>query len=96
MSQNFNPQLIKEFLNTLPSQVQNFNQQLIQDLQPKLEQWLSSLNLVSRQEFDLQTKRLNQAKDELSEIKLMLAELQLTSPALSKSSDELENADASG
>lgn len=88
MTDKFSPQLIKEFLSTLPSQMQNFNQQMISDLQPKLEQWLRSLNLVTREEFDCQTRRLSEALAELEQIKQSLSNQQS-----SKSSLELEQTD---
>ncbi len=73
MMSKISPQLIRDFLATLPSQFQQVNQQLISDLQPKLETWLSSLNLVTKSEFDAQAKILKRAQSDLLVIKSQLA-----------------------
>jgi len=67
------PDIIKDFLATLPSQFKTIHQQALDDLKPKLEIWLSSLNLVGKTEFAAQSEVLERCQRDLAELKAAMA-----------------------
>lgn len=75
-AQTTSSDFIKEFLATLPSQFKNLHQSALSELTPKLESWLSSLNLVTKTEFDAQTKILEKAQQDIVSLKATIEALE--------------------
>lgn len=75
-AQTTSSDFIKEFLATLPSQFKNLHQSALNELTPKLESWLSSLNLVTKTQFDAQAKILEKAQKDIVTLKSALETLE--------------------
>ena len=70
------PQSVLEQFNafkaSLPEHIKSTHQRSLEHLKPWIENWLSSANIVTREEFDTQTRILKQLQ---SQVKALQAEL---------------------
>lgn len=61
--------LMKHFLSTIPAKLQNSKAQALEQMQPLLQNWLTQLQLVTQQEFLVQSNILQKTTEELTQLK---------------------------
>lgn len=67
--------LAKKLFAILPTSVQNFEKDIQQKFKEVLQTTFSRLDLVTREEFDVQTKVLARTREKLDALQLQLDEL---------------------
>ena len=68
--------IAKKFGDALPPGVKNLRQELEKNLKAALQASFAKLNLVTREEFDLQTQLLAKSREQLTKLEKRLAELE--------------------
>ncbi len=68
--------LARRLVGTLPEGLRSVREELEQNFRPVLQSALSRLDLVTREEFDVQTEVLATARLKLDELAAKIAELQ--------------------
>ncbi len=72
----FSPKTIedmaKQFVDSLPSNVKNLNQDIQQQLNTALQSWFSKMDLVTREEFDIQCQVLIKTRLKLDALEKQL------------------------
>jgi hypothetical protein len=69
-------EFIQQFLTSLPPQLQNMKNEVEKELRRGLEATFHKLELVTRQEFDIQTQVLAKTRDKLEELEKKVALLE--------------------
>jgi len=69
-------ELVRAVTQSLPQDLQNLREDLNQHLQAALGQGLQKMNLVSREEFDTQTRVLERTRERLEALEARLALLE--------------------
>lgn len=76
----FNPQKLEEFAkqvnDAMPAGVKNFGEEVECKMKHVLQTQLEKLNLVSREDFDVQTHVLLRTREKLTAVEARLAELE--------------------
>ncbi len=67
--------IAKKCGDALPPGVKNLRHELEKNLKAALQATFAKLNLVTREEFDLQVKLLTKSREQLAELEKRLAEL---------------------
>ncbi|MDI9817865.1 MULTISPECIES: accessory factor UbiK family protein [unclassified Legionella] len=68
-------ELAKKLLATLPLSVQNFEKEIQQKFKEVLQASFARLDLVTREEFDIQTKVLARTREKLDELQIEIENL---------------------
>ena len=68
--------IVSHLLKSIPSSVKNLPKDLEKNFKSVLQQWLSKLDLVTREEFDIQMKVLARTREKLQMLKEKLNELE--------------------
>ncbi len=58
-----------QFLSSLPDQVKQAHQKTLEQLKPWFDKWLESMNLVTREEFEVQQKILERLVQDIETLK---------------------------
>ncbi|MBS0286434.1 MAG: accessory factor UbiK family protein [Proteobacteria bacterium] len=66
---------VKQFVESLPPGFKTLNQEMKNQLKQALLQWFSSMDLVTREEFDIQCQVLIKTRLKLDELSAQLANL---------------------
>lgn len=61
--------MMKHFLSSIPAKLHSSKAQALEQIQPLLQNWLSQLQLVTQQEFLVQTNILQKTIEELTQLK---------------------------
>ena len=77
-------EVLSEVSNALPKDIQNFKQEIENNLRATLNASFSKMDLVTREEFDIQTALLQRTRANLEQLQEKLSELE-------KQLDEKEN-----
>jgi len=72
-------ELVKQLSKALPPELKNLEQETRMQFKAVLESGFQKLDLVSREEFDIQVKVLQKTRAKLEEIKVQLENLQANS-----------------
>lgn len=86
----FNPkkleEIAKQVSDVMPAGVKNFGEDVDRKIKQVLQSQLGKLDMVSREEFDVQTHVLLRTREKLAEMEAKFAELEkkLASPELEK------------
>jgi len=76
----FNPQKLEEIAkqvsDALPDGVKNFGEEVDRKIKQVLQAQLGKLDMVSREEFDVQTQVLLRTREKLAEMEAKFAELE--------------------
>lgn len=67
--------LAKKLYTSLPQSLQNFEQEIQQKFKEILQSALSHLDVITREEFDVQTKVLARTREKVEALEIQLAEL---------------------
>ncbi len=70
--------LAKKITGLLPGNVQQIQQDLESNIKALLQSSLSKMNLVSREEFDVQSALLARTREKLDQLEKQLAEIENT------------------
>lgn len=84
-SQSFD-ELVNKLFNILPSSLQHFEKDLKKQFQEILERTFSRLNLVSREEFEVQKKVLARTREKVEKLQKELDHLKSV-PTISEKED---------
>lgn len=76
MSKDSFDEIIKQFSNTLPPQLQTLKREFEKELRRGLTLVVQNLDLVSRQEFDIQTQVLARTREKLERLEKRVLELE--------------------
>ncbi|MDF2529494.1 MAG: yqiC [Gammaproteobacteria bacterium] len=68
--------MANKFISSLPPYMLNFKDELQRDFKSVLQSSFSKLDLVTREEFDVQTKVLARTREKLEALEKKLAELE--------------------
>ena len=68
--------ILSEVSNALPEDMQNFKQELENNLRVTLNAAFSKMDLVTREEFDIQTTLLQRTRAQLDQLQNKLSELE--------------------
>ena len=60
--------MVRQFIDSLPSGLKNLNQDMHQQLSTALQSWFSKMDLVTREEFDIQCQVLIKTRLKLDEL----------------------------
>ena len=71
--------LAKKITDLLPGNIQQVQQDLESSIKALLQSSLTKMNLVSREEFDVQSALLARTREKLDQMEKQLAELEKTS-----------------
>lgn len=78
-------EVLSEVSNALPKDMQNFKKEIETNLRATLNASFSKMDLVTREEFDIQTALLQRTRTQLDELQNKLATLEeLTTESLSE------------
>lgn len=69
-------EFVKTFMEQLPPGLQSLNEEIKIQLQQCLQQTLSKLSLVTREEFDIQTEVLAKTRAKLDQLEQNLQQIQ--------------------
>ncbi len=69
-------EIAKQITESLPSGVKNLSEEVERKVKQVLQAQLNKLDLVNREEFDVQTKVLLRTREKLSSMEAKLAELE--------------------
>lgn len=69
-------EMLSEVSNALPKDMQNFKQEIENNLRATLNASFSKIDLVTREEFDIQTALLQRTRAQLDELQQKLAVLE--------------------
>jgi BMFP domain-containing protein YqiC len=69
--------MANKFISSLPPSLLNFKEELQRDFKSVLQSSLSKLDLVTREEFDIQAKVLARTREKLEALEKKLTELEL-------------------
>ena len=69
-------EILSEISSALPKDMQNFKQEIESNLRATLNASFSKMELVTREEFDIQTALLQRTRAQLDELQKKLAELE--------------------
>ncbi|MDF2690183.1 MAG: yqiC [Gammaproteobacteria bacterium] len=73
----FFDEMANKFISSLPPSLLHFKDELQRDFKTVLQNSFSKLDLVSREEFDVQTKVLARTREKLEALEKKFAELEL-------------------
>lgn len=76
MNQKFFEELSRNFMEGLPPGVKEWHQDMEKGVKAVLQTALSKMNLVTREEFDLQTAVLLRTREKLDALEAKVAELE--------------------
>lgn len=68
-------EMAKQFVDSLPSGLKTFNQEIENHLNQFLQQCFAKMNLVTREEFDIQTQVLATTRAKLEQLEQLLQTL---------------------
>jgi BMFP domain-containing protein YqiC len=71
-------ELVQKLYSSLPSSLQNLENEVQQKFSAILQTTFNHLDLVTREEFDVQTKVLAKTRSKVEELSKQLAQLQVT------------------
>ncbi len=76
----FDPKMIenmaKQFVDSLPPGLKSFNQDMENQLRQFLQAWFSKMDLVTREEFDIQSQVLAKTRQKLERLETTLVALE--------------------
>ena len=73
-------EMASKFANSLPPSLVNFSEDLQRNFKTVLQNSCSKLDLVSREEFDIQTKVLARTREKLEALEMKITALETGSP----------------
>jgi BMFP domain-containing protein YqiC len=76
MNQNFFEELSRNFIESLPPGVKEMHQDVEKNIKAVLQSALSKMNLVTREEFDVQTSVLLRTREKVEALEARLALLE--------------------
>jgi BMFP domain-containing protein YqiC len=79
--------LAKKFYATLPSGLKNFEQEIQQQFKDVLQSTFTRMNLVTRDEFDIQVKVLARTREKVNALETQLNSLAPKKPSKKPSSE---------
>ncbi len=68
--------MAKQFVDSLPPGLKSFNQEVEKQLRQFLQSWFNKMDLVTREEFDIQSQVLTKTRLKLERLEATLATLE--------------------
>lgn len=80
----FFDELAKQFTSMMPESLQQFKNEMEKNIRAVMQNAFSKMNLVTREEFDVQANVLKKARMKIDELEKKLAELEMKTNKPSK------------
>ena len=69
-------EMVKKFSDTIPEPLRNLQEDMEQNMRGIMESGLQKMNLVTREEFDIQSAVLQRTREKLEKLEQQVAELE--------------------